>query len=283
MRLKRSRNFKSKSFDTEQKERLSTFFLRKEFMKKLKKILRKNSGRRKGTVRVRHQGGREKRFLRIIDFKRDKKDVSGFVSALEYDPNRNCDVALVVYTDGEKRYILAPVGLREGMKVLSSESASVKVGNNLPLAKMPVGTTVHNIEIRAGKGGQMVRGAGSGAVIQGREEDYILVKLPSAEIRRYNPNCWATVGQVGKVEMKTRRIKNAGAKRHMGVRPTVRGIAQHPGSHPHGGGEGRSGVGMKHPKTPYGRAAVGKTRRKKKYSDKLLVKERKRGKSSTSK
>jgi large subunit ribosomal protein L2 len=250
-------------------------------MRKLKRILKKKSGRSLGIVTVRHQGGREKRQLRIIDFKRNKFDVTGVVSAIEYDPNRNCDVALIHYSDGEKRYILAPVGLKAGMKVISSTTAPIEVGNHLPLANMPVGTSVHNIEIRPGKGGQMVKSAGSVAVIQGREGDFILLKLPSAEIRRYNPKCWASVGQVGRIEMKTIRIDKAGRKRHMGIRPTVRGVAQHPNAHPHGGGEGRSGIGMKHPKTPYGRSAVGKTRKKYKYSNNLVAKTRKRGKSST--
>jgi len=248
-------------------------------MKKLKTILPKKSGRgSSGKVNVRHQGGRQKRFMREIDFKRDKRDVWGQVEEISYDPNRNADLALVIYTDGERRYILAPVGLKEGQKVIASESAPLEVGCALPLDKIPVGSQVHNIEIRPGKGGQMVRGAGAAAIIQGREEDYIMVKLPSSEIRRFRPEAYATLGQIGNPEARTERIDKAGRKRRMGIRPTVRGVAQHPGAHPHGGGEGRSGVGLKYPKTPYGKPAVGKTRKKKKYSDKLIVKRRKPGK-----
>lgn len=246
-------------------------------MKQLKTILPKKSGRSKGTISVRHQGGRQKRFMRNVDFKRNKKDVWGKVEEVQYDPNRNANVALIVYEDGDRRYIIAPHELKSGDKVIASENAPLKIGNALPLAKIPAGMQVHNLELRVGKGGQIVKSAGSSAVIQGKEDDYILVKLPSGEIRRFNPVCWATIGQVGNAEMRTKRIKNAGTKRRLGVRPTVRGTAQHPGSHPHGGGEGKSGVGMKYPKTPYGKPAVGKTRKKKKYSDKLIVKGRKRG------
>jgi large subunit ribosomal protein L2 len=248
-------------------------------MKQLKKTLKKKSGRgASGRITVRHQGGRMKRFLRDIDFKRDKKDIWGLVEGIEYDPNRNSNIALVLYEDGERRYILSPLGLKEGQKVISSESAPVESGNALPLAKIPAGTQVHNIEIKPGKGGQAARGAGGAAIIQGKEEKYIHVKLPSSEIKRFDPRCFATVGQVGNENIRTRRIGLAGRKRRMGVRPTVRGTAQHPGSHPHGGGEGRSGVGMKYPKTPYGKPAVGKTRRPKKYSDKMVVKAKKKGK-----
>lgn len=246
-------------------------------MKKLKKILRKKSGRSMGIITVRHQGGREKRYLREIDFKRDKREVWGRVETIEYDPNRNTDIALICYEDGERRYIIAPLGLKQGDKIISSDSAPVKVGCALPLSKIPIGTQVHSIEIRKGKGGQIVKSAGSLAVVQGREEDFILIKLPSGEVRRFNMNCYATVGQVGRIEARSQRIGKAGRKRRMGIRPTVRGTAQHPGSHPHGGGEGRSGVGLKYPKTPYGKPAVGKTRKKKKYSDKLIVKKRKQG------
>lgn len=250
-------------------------------MRALKTILPKKSGRdASGRITVRHRGGRKKRFLREIDFKRDKRDVWGRVETIEYDPNRNADIALVVYTDGEKRYILAPAGLEIGQKVIASESAPLKVGNALPLSKVPAGSQIHNIEIKPGKGGQLVKSAGAAAVVQGKEENYVLVKLPSGEIRRFLPDCFATLGQVGNVEPRTQRIGKAGRKRRMGVRPTVRGVAQHPASHPHGGGEGRSGVGMKHPKTPYGKPAVGKTRKKKKYSDKMIVKGRKTGRHS---
>ena len=248
-------------------------------MKKLKRILAKNSGRGStGRINVRHHGGRRKRYLRVVDFKRDKRDIWGKIEEIEYDPNRNADVALVIYEDGERRYILSPDGLKVGQKIISSETAPFESGNALPLGKIPAGTQIHNIEIRKGKGGQLVKSAGTAATIQGKEEDYILVKLPSAEIRRFNPECFATLGQVGNIEARTVNLRTAGRKRRMGIRPTVRGTAQHPGSHPHGGGEGRSGVGMKHPKTPYGKPAVGRTRKRKKYSDKLIVKRRKAGK-----
>lgn len=246
-------------------------------MKKLKRILQKRSGRSYGTITVRHQGGRQKRFLREIDFKRDKKDVWARIETVEYDPNRNTQIALVLYEDGERRYILAPIGLSEGGRVVASETAPIEPGNSLPLSKIPIGTSIHNIEIKPGKGGQMVKGAGTAAVVQGKEGGFILVKLPSAEVRRFNPNAWATVGQVGNADAKTRIIGKAGIKRRMGIRPSVRGIAMHPNAHPHGGGEGRSGVGLKYPKTPYGKPAVGKTRKKRKYSDKLIVQGRKLG------
>lgn len=247
-------------------------------MKKLKHILPKKSGRSHGTINVRHQGGRRKRFMRDVDFKRDKRDVWARVEAIEYDPNRNADLALVCYDDGERRYVLAPDGLKEGQKIITSEEAPLDIGNALPLAKIPVGTQIHNLEIRLGKGGQIVKSAGAVATVHGKEEDYILVKLPSSEIRRFKPQCYATIGQVGNMELRSQRIGSAGRKRRMGIRPTVRGVAQHPGAHPHGGGEGRSGVGRKRPATVYGKPAVGKTRRKKKYSDKLIVKRRKPGK-----
>lgn len=249
-------------------------------MKRLKTILPKKSGRSSGKVTVRHQGGRQKRFYRDIDFRRDKHGVWGVVEEIQYDPNRNADIALVLYKDGDRRYILVPQGLEVGQEVISSETAPIKPGNALPLGNIIVGTQIHNIEIRPGKGGQMVKGAGSAAIIQGREEEYILVKLPSGEIRRFLPECYATVGQVANARFRTGKLRKAGQKRRLGIRPTVRGVAQHPGSHPHGGGEGRSGVGMKYPKTPYGKKAVGKTRKKKKYSNRLIVKPRKKGKHS---
>lgn len=249
-------------------------------MSKLKTILPKKSGRSLGTVTVRHQGGRQKRYLRKIDFKRDKMDIWGVVEEIQYDPNRNANVAKVLYEDGERRYILAPADLTVEQKVISSANAPTKPGNALPLSKIIVGTQVHNIEIRPGKGGQFVKGAGTAAIVHGKEEEHVLVKLPSGEIRRFVPDAKATVGQVGNAHIRSQRIGKAGRKRRMGIRPTVRGTAQHPGSHPHGGGEGRSGIGMKHPKTYKGRAAVGKTRKKRKYSDKLIVKPRKKGKHS---
>ncbi len=245
-------------------------------MKKLKSILNKRAGRRLGAVTVRHQGGREKRFLRDIDFKRDKRDIWGRVEEIQYDPNRNADIALILYEDGERRYILAPVGLTEGLKVISSDVAPLEIGNTLTLKSIPVGTQIHNVEITVGKGGQLVKSAGSAATVFGNEENFVLVKLPSGEIRRFNPEAFATIGQVGNIEAKNRVYRKAGTKRHMGIRPTVRGVAMHPNAHPHGGGEGRSGIGMKSPKTFYGRKAVGKTRNKKKYSNRLIVQGRRK-------
>jgi large subunit ribosomal protein L2 len=200
------------------------------------------------------------------------------VESIEYDPNRNVKIALILYTDGERRYILAPLGLKTGQKVLASEAAPIESGNTLPLGKIPIGTMVHNLELRPGKGGQMVKSAGSVATIQGVEGSFVLIKLPSGEIRRFLPECYATIGQLGEPEFKNRRLRNAGQKRRMGIRPTVRGTAMHPKAHPHGGGEGRSSVGLKYPKTPYGKSAVGKTRSRRKYSDKLIVSGRKLGK-----
>ena len=244
------------------------------------KLLPKKSGRAHGRVTVRHQGGRHKRFLREIDFKRDKKEMWAKVASIEYDPNRTCEIALVVYKDGEKRYILAPEGLKAGDRVIASSEAPIELGNALPLNKIPVGTQIHNVEIKPGKGGQVAKSAGGVAMVQGREEKNVLVKLPSGEIRRFDPLSMATVGQLGNVDRKSEKIGKAGRKRWMGVRPTVRGVAQHPNSHPHGGGEGRSGVGMKYPKTPYGKPAVGKTRKRRKYSNKLIVSIRRPGKHS---
>ena len=234
---------------------------------------RNNSGK----ITLRRRGGGAKKLYRKIDFKRDKRDIEAKVETIEYDPNRNADIALICYEDGERRYILAPATLKLGQKIISSELAPNEIGNALPLAKIPVGFQIHNIEIRPGKGGQMVKSAGAVATIQGKEEGYVLVKLPSSEVRRFKPECFATIGQVGKAEIRSERIGKAGRKRRMGIRPTVRGTAQHPGAHPHGGGEGRSGVGMKYPKTPYGKPAVGKRRKKKKYSDKLIAKKKKPG------
>jgi len=245
---------------------------------KLKRILPKNSGRSKGKVTVRHQGGRQKRFLREIDFKRDKKEVWARVEELEYDPNRNVEVAKLIYEDGERRYILAPSGLIVGAKVVASDAAPIEVGNALPLDKIPAGTQIHNLEIKPGKGGQMVKSAGTTAVLQGKEEKWVLVKLPSGEIRRFIPTCLATIGQLGRVEFKTERLGIAGRARRMGRRPTVRGVAMHPNAHPHGGGEGRSHIGLKYQKTPWGKPAVGKTRKRRKYSDKLIIQGRRLGK-----
>ncbi len=242
--------------------------------KRLKTKLNKRSGRALGTVVVRHQGGGEKQFWREVDFKRDKYDVWGKVTAIEYDPGRNAGLALVLYEDGERRYIIAPDKLKAGDKVIASESAPIEVGNSLPMRAIPVGAQIHNIEITKGKGGQIVKSAGSAAVVFGKEEAWVLVKLPSGEIRRFYPDAWATVGQVGNVDAKNETIGKAGRVRHMGIRPSVRGVAMHPNAHPHGGGEGRSGIGLKYPKTFYGRKAVGKTRNKQKYSNYLIAQRR---------
>lgn len=253
-------------------------------MNRLKTILKKKSGRNSsGKVTVRHQGGRQKRFLRLIDFKRTKLDIWAKVETIEYDPNRNANIARIVYEDGQRSYIIAPNGLEVGMKVISSSEAPIEVGNTLPLSKIPVGQTVHNIEIKSGKGGQIARGAGIGAQVFGKEDKNVLIKMPSGEIRRFDPNCVATIGQVGNVEVKNKNLRKAGAKRWRGIRPSVRGVAMHPGAHPHGGGEGRSSVGLKYPKTPWGKKAVGKTRLKKKYSNGLIVEGRKRGKAGLTK
>lgn len=246
-------------------------------MRSLKRILAKNSGRNsQGRITVRHQGGRHKRFLREIDFKRQKRDILGKVRQIEYDPNRNAEIALVVYTDGDWRYILAPSGLKVGDSVITGEKTDIKVGNTMPLKNIPVGTVVHNLELAPGKGGQLVRGAGTGAVIQGQEKDWVIVKLPSGEIRRIVGLCLATIGQVGREDKKAINLGKAGRKRHLGIRPTVRGVAQNPNSHPHGGGEGRSGIGMPSPKSPWGKKTLGKrTRNRKKYSRYLIIKRRK--------
>lgn len=245
-------------------------------MKHLKVIKKKHAGRdASGKVAVRHQGGGHKQFIRLIDFRRDKT-IAGKVIAIEYDPNRSCDIALVQYGDGEKRYILAPDGLKVGNTVAAGEQVDIKVGNALPLANIPMGTVVHNVELTAGKGGQIARGAGTGIIVSAREGEYIQLRLPSGEIRRVYAACKATIGQVGNIAWKDRVFKKAGTKRHMGIRPTVRGVAQNPRSHPHGGGEGRSGIGMSTPKTYAGRAAVGRRRRPNKYSDKYIVQRRKK-------
>lgn len=245
-------------------------------MKRLKVIRKKNAGRNnKGHVVVRHQGGEQKRFLRMIDFKRDKHGVLGRVVSIEYDPNRTCDIALVQYADGDKRYILAPLGLRVNDTIESGRNVELRVGNALPLQVIPIGTIVHNIELTPGRGGQVARGAGAAAIVNAREDTYVHVKMPSGEIRRVKNAGYATVGQVGNIDWKNEVIGKAGRKRLMGIRPTVRGVAQNPRSHPHGGGEGRSGVGMKSPKTYAGRKAVGRTRHKKKYSNKDILQRRK--------
>lgn len=245
-------------------------------MKKLKVIKKKNSGRDvSGSITVRHQGGEHKRYLRNIDFKRDKIDISGRVISIEYDPNRTSEIALIQYADGEKRYILRPQELNLNDIVKVGQDVEIRPGNALPLGSIPMGTVVHNIELTHGRGGQLARTAGSFALVMAKEGDYVNLKLPSGEIRKVRGECLATVGVLGNIDRKNEVIGKAGRKRHMGIRPTVRGVAQNPRSHPHGGGEGRSGIGMPTPKTYAGRPAVGKTRRKKKYSDKFIIQRRK--------
>ncbi len=231
----------------------------------------------KGHVTVRHRGGGMKKRLRLIDWKRNKMNVPGIVQRIEYDPMRSANIALVFYKDGEKRYIVAPEGLVVGQEVMAGQNAEAKVGNALPLKNIPVGMPIHNIETRPGKGGQLVRGAGTAAAIQSKEGAFVTIALPSKEVRLIIAECFATIGQVGNVDWKNRKIGKAGRKRLMGIRPTVRGVAQHPNSHPHGGGEGRSGIGLKHPKTPWGKSAMGtKTRNKKKLTNRYIVKDRRK-------
>jgi large subunit ribosomal protein L2 len=237
--------------------------------------LKKQAGRNsQGRITVRHRGGGAKRRLRIIDFKRDKPDVPGKIAAIEYDPNRSARIALVHYVDGDKRYILAPTGLKVGDTVKAGENAEIRPGNTLPMRRIPSGTMIHNIEMQPGKGGQMVRSAGMAAQIVAQEGDYVLLRLPSGESRRVRSSCLATIGQVGNVDHQGIKLGKAGRKRWMGIRPTVRGSAMTPRDHPHGGGEGRSPVGMPGPKTPWGKPALGYRTRKPKASDRLIVKRR---------
>jgi large subunit ribosomal protein L2 len=250
-------------------------------MKNLKFIKKKQSGRDvSGQVSMRHQGKEQRRFIRVIDFKRDKRNIEAKVVSLEYDPNRTSDIALVQYKDGEKRYILAPQELRLGDVIIAGEDVDIKVGNALPLSAMPIGTVVHSVELVPGKGAQIARGAGTSATVAAKEEVYVHLRLPSGEVRKVLSKGMATIGSLGNVEWKNRVFGKAGTKRHMGIRPTVRGVAQNPRSHPHGGGEGRSGIGMTTPKTYAGRPAVGKTRNRKKYSNKMILQRRKPGKHS---
>lgn len=245
--------------------------------KSLLTTLKKNGGRNnQGRITVRHQGGGEKRKYRIIDFKRDKDGIVGTVASIEYDPNRTSNIALINYADGEKRYIIAPKGLKVGDKIESGENADIKVGNSLPLANIPEGTVVHNVELKSGKGGQLARSAGSSVQILGREGRYTLLRLTSGEVRKVLSVCRATVGEVGNEDFELVNLGKAGRKRHMGIRPTVRGSVMNPNDHPHGGGEGRAPIGRKGPVTPWGKPALGyKTRKGKKQSDSLIVRRRK--------
>lgn len=253
----------------------ATRYSRTKPQKHLTTILKKNSGRdNTGQVSVRHQGGRQKRYYRLIDFKRDKRDIEATVLGIEYDPNRTANIALVEYTDGEKRYILHPHGLEVGDTIVTGKTDKIKPGNAMQIADLPLGTEIHNIELYPGKGGIMVRGAGTSASIIAKDGDYADIKMPSKEVRKIFLRCYATIGRISKIEHKLEKIGKAGRKRLMGVRPTVRGVAQNPSSHPHGGGEGRTGEGQ-HPKTPWGKPARGKKTRKKKPSDKLIVRSRK--------
>lgn len=227
-----------------------------------------------GKITVRHRGGGAKRQIRLIDFKRDKANVPGRVAAIEYDPNRSARIALIFYADGEKRYILAPVGVQVGQTLISSTSSDIKPGNVLPMKAIPTGTMIHNIEMHLGKGGQLVRSAGATAQLMSKEGGYALVRLPSGEMRRIHQECIATIGQVGNVDHQNISLGKAGRKRWMGIRPTVRGSAMTPRDHPHGGGEGRSPIGMPGPKTPWGKPALGYKTRRNKSSDKLIVKRR---------
>ena len=242
--------------------------------------LRHRAGRNnQGKITVRHQGGGARRKYRIIDFKRQKDGIPAIVKAIEYDPNRTCFIALLVYADGEKRSILAPLGLKVGDTVMSGPSADIKPGNCLPVANIPLGTLVHNIEIKVGRGGQMVRSAGTAAQVMAKEGDFAQIRLPSGEVRKVSMNARATIGQVGNTDHSNVRVGKAGRKRHMGVRPTVRGVVMNPCDHPHGGGEGRSPVGMPAPMSPWGKKTQGvKTRKHRKYSDKLIISRPKKNK-----
>jgi len=250
--------------------------------KSLVVTLKKNAGRNnQGKITVRHQGGGTRRKYRIIDFKRRKDGISAVVKTIEYDPNRTANIALICYADGEKAYILAPNGLTVGQTVMNGETAEIKVGNCLPLQNIPVGSQIHNIELYPGKGGQLVRSAGNSAQLMAKEGKYATLRLPSGEMRMVPIICRATIGQVGNIDHELITIGKAGRKRHMGIRPTVRGSVMNPNDHPHGGGEGKTGIGRPGPVTPWGKPALGlKTRKKKKQSNKLIIR-RKDGKALT--
>ena len=244
--------------------------------KSLTVTLKKHSGRNsRGKITVRHRGGGYRPKYRIIDFKRDKDGIPGTVATIEYDPNRSANIALINYADGEKRYIVAPNKLKIGDVIVSGADADIKVGNALPVANIPVGTVVHNIELQPGKGAQMVRSAGNGAQLMAKEGKYASLRLPSGEVRKVRLECRATIGEVGNIDHQNIQIGKAGRKRHMGIRPTVRGSVMNPNDHPHGGGEGKAGIGRVSPVTPWGKPALGyKTRKKKNQSDKYIVKRR---------
>lgn len=239
--------------------------------KRLRVRFKKHAGRNhSGKVTMRHQGGGHKQLYRIIDFKRDKRDIPAIVKSLEYDPNRSAFIALLYYVDGAKRYILAPEGLKVGHQVVAGPQAAAKVGNALPLANIPVGSQIHNLEITPGKGGQLIRSAGGSAILQSKDK-LAMIKMPSGEVRQLKLACYATIGVVGNSDHGNIELGKAGRKRHRGIRPTVRGTAQNPDSHPHGGGEGRSGIGRPSPLSPWGKKTLGKkTRKLKKYSNKYI-------------
>lgn len=266
-------NTPSRRFMTTVKETLS----KKRPEKRLTSVLGKTGGRdAAGHVSVRHIGGRHKRLYRAVDFKRDKFEVPGRVVSIEYDPNRTSFIAQINYKDGEKRYILAPLNLEIGAEVTAGEKVEVKVGNAMPLKNMPVGTIIHNVELVPGRGGAIVRSAGAAATLMAKEGLWAHLRLPSTEVRKVSINCLATVGSLGNLDWKNITLGKAGRARNMGIRPTVRGVAQNPSSHPHGGGEGRSGIGMSSPKTPWGKKTLGKKTRNKRRSNKMIVQGRKR-------
>ena len=244
--------------------------------KSLVVTLKKHSGRNnQGRITIRHRGGGYRPKYRVIDFKRKKDDIAGKVATIEYDPNRSANIALIAYADGEKRYIIAPNKLKVGDTVFSGEKSDIKVGNSLPLRNIPVGTIIHCIELKTGKGAQMVRSAGNGAQLMAKEADYAQVRLPSGEVRKVRIECRATIGEVGNIDHENIKIGKAGRTRHMGIRPTVRGSVMNPNDHPHGGGEGKTGIGRVGPVTPWGKPALGyKTRKKNKPSNKYIVKKR---------
>lgn len=243
-------------------------------------VIRKAAGGRNsyGRITVRHQGGGNRQYIRVVDFKRDKLNIPAKVAAIEYDPNRTARLALLFYVDGEKRYIVAPIGLKVGDTIVSGPTAEIRVGNSMPISNIPVGTTVHNIELKEGKGGQLVRSAGGAAQLLAKEGDYAQIRMPSGEVRLVRQTCYATIGQVGNLDHSNVKLGKAGRKRHLGVRPTVRGTAMSPRDHPHGGGEGRQPVGMPGPKSPWGRPTRGYRTRRNKQTDQYIV--RRRSKSS---
>ena len=243
--------------------------------KSLVRPLKSKAGRNnQGRITVRHRGGGAKRMYRVIDFKRDKRDMPGEVIAIEYDPNRSSRIALIQYTDSERRYILSPIGLKVSDKIVAGEKADIKVGHCMPLKSIPTGTSIHNIEMSIGKGGQLVRSAGAVAQLMAKEGDYALIRMPSSELRKIRLECYATIGQIGNADHQHIKLGQAGRKRHMGIRPSVRGSAMTPRDHPHGGGEGRCPIGMPGPKTPWGKPTLGYRTRKNKRTNNMIVRRR---------